>query len=495
MSFSSRRTRRAVIYGRVSKLAPGVTHGRSVDSQIELGLAWANREGVTVVGVHRDDGASAYNTKAKRAGWREVMAALTLGEANELWAWEVARASRDRDVWTKLIRTCQANDTILTINDRSHDPNDPDDAFMLDLMAALAIRESAQTQKRILRDVRRLAEQGRPHGKLPWAYTREYDPKTGQLLKQVPNPDTAPVLREMARRYLGGESMYAIARDLNARGVPSPETLRQRRKHGPDHPPIDWRPGEVKEQLVSPTNAGLRTHNGEVVAQAAWDPILTAEEHAQLRAQLVRPGQTNWRDGGARHLLTGIATCGVCGAKIRAVKNRGYPSYACAGLTGNGSTCVARVEKPVDALVTYRAVLRLQDEQLVERLAQLQAESNRSAGEAVRSVVELKGRLRRFEESAASSLDPRAVESFARVVADISDQLRVAEAAVEAAGVVSPLLLSVAGPDAPERWAGLSVAQQRQIVRILFRVVIHKSSRKRGARGFDDSTIETIPLL
>ena len=82
------------------------------------------------------------------------------GEVDELWVWEVSRASRDRPVYAALIGACMAQDVKITVNGRVHDPNDPDDAFMLDLGAALAVKESALTSKRIRRDVAARAAAG-----------------------------------------------------------------------------------------------------------------------------------------------------------------------------------------------------------------------------------------------------------------------------------------------------------------------------------------------
>ena len=493
MSFYPGRERRVVIYGRVSKLLSGEKQGRSVDSQIEAGKAWAEREGVSVVGIYRDDGVSAYNPRAKRAGWRQVMTAISLGEASELWVWEVSRASREREVWTKLIRTCQANDAILNINGRPHDPNDADDAFMLDLMAALAIRESAQIQKRISRRMQQSAEKGWPHGKIPWAYRRIYDQETGALVAQVPHEERGPILREMVDRFLAGESINSITRDLNRRGIPSPpQVRRQRNSNSSDESLIPWIPAYVRKQLLSPANAGLRQFRGAVVGPASWEGIITAEEHRSIRAILTSKDRRTNRDGAARHLLSGIAECGVCGSRLRRVNTRGHSYYQCPGSDTTNGRCVARVQDKMDALVTYLAVEKLRDPQLAERLAKLHDESSRSAGDAVRRVAELRARLRRFEDQAAQSSDEYVTESFARVVSDIARQIREAEAELNtiAAGV-PPLVLATAGPDAAQRWDALSLPQRKQIVRTLFRVIVHRSPY-RGPR-FRPETVEVRP--
>jgi hypothetical protein len=49
-----------------------------------------------------------------------------------------------------------------------------------------------------------------------------YDPETRHLIRQEPNPTTAPFVREIARRLLTGEALYALAADLNVRGIRAP---------------------------------------------------------------------------------------------------------------------------------------------------------------------------------------------------------------------------------------------------------------------------------
>jgi hypothetical protein len=55
----------------------------------------------------------------------------------------------------------------------------------------------------------------------------------------------------------------------------------------------------------------------------------------------------SWRDGSIKHLLAGIAECGVCSAPCRRVKNRNTPSYAC-----TARFCVTRSQQHLDQFVT-----------------------------------------------------------------------------------------------------------------------------------------------
>lgn len=498
---ASQGDRRAVLYGRVSKAAvrrgaerasQDDNNSKSVDQQLDILTAQARREQATVVGLFRDDGVSAsrFAGGKVREGWQLTMQAILTGQATELWVWEISRATRDRPVWATLINACIAQHILININGKVHDPLDPDDGFMLDLLAALAVRESAVTSKRILRDVKARAANGLPHGKIPYGFRREYHPVTRVLLRQIPDPITAPIVEEMVRRVLAGESMYAIAADLDSRGIPSPETTRSRRVHG-DHAVVSaWRGDEVRDQVLSPAAAGLRVHNGAVVAEAAWPAIITAADRAALLARFNAPGRREWF-GPVKHLLTGIAECGVCGSPLRRVKNRGYPSYACPGPRGRGDSCVTRLQAPVDAMVTAHILGRLSDPGLMEEVARRQAGEESAVSESTRELVELRGRMAEFEESAKTRTG-LAAEAVLRIIDDYAAQIEAVEVRMTRSSGLPRYVVDVAGPRSDVAWSALSLLSQRQVIRALVRVVVHRSSRPRGKRGFDRDTIEII---
>lgn len=467
-----------------------------MDQQLDILLAQARREKVIVVGPYRDDGISAsrYAKGKTRAGWQQTVNAILAGEVDELWVWELSRASRDREATANLMQACVANNVVLNVGGKMHDPNDPDDGFMLDLLAALAVRESAATAKRIQRDVDARAAAGTPHGKVPFGFARQYHPVTRVLLAQVPDPDTAPILRELVRRVLAGEAMYAIAADLNARGVPSPETVRRIRVHGEDAVRSPWRGDEIRDQLLSPTAAGLRVHKGEILGPASWAPIISEIERARLLAVLRPPGRRQWF-GPVRHMLTGIAACGVCTTPLRAVKNRNTPSYCCPGADKRGASCVCRAMRPLDAYVAGLAIRRLADPLFLEAISVREDGAQVRAGELRDELGVLRVRLARREAEAMDCDDDVVVASFGRVVAGLAGRIRGLER--ELAGLVSvpAAVIAAAGPDAAATWRNHAddVVWQRQMVRALLRVVVHPVGR-RGVRGFDPSTVEVTPL-
>ncbi len=110
--------------------------------------------------------------------------------------------------------------------------------------------------------------------------------------------------------------------------------------------------------ISSPTYASLRTHQGEVVGEGNWPPLISVEEHERLLAIFADPARrtTTHRGSEPRRLLTGIARCGVCGAGMRwlGANTRTTPRYLCAA-----HSCVGRRSDMVDALVTETVIERL----------------------------------------------------------------------------------------------------------------------------------------
>ena len=158
------------------------------------------------------------------------------------------------------------------------------------------------------------------------------------------------LIREAARRILAGDSLRGICLDWNEAGYASPRGAR-------------WTTQTLRRMLLSPRLAGLREHHGKLY-QGNFPAILDPETWQAVRAILTDPARMTTAVGGAaRHLLTGIIFCGVCGAKLRTTrygKDR-VVYYRCPSRSDGGRNCVARKASDVDGLI-LRAVFRAVEE-------------------------------------------------------------------------------------------------------------------------------------
>lgn len=479
-----------VIYGRVSRLTTkGEVQGeaKSVDEQIAECRAVAAREGWSVVAEHRDDGISASRfAKGKaRPGWQSTMDLITSGKVQLLTVWEISRASRDRAVWTALLAACQENDVKIATGGKVHDPADPDDGFMIDLISALAVRESAMTSKRVRRAVRASIAAGKPPGKIPYGYRRVYDTISRDLIRQEIDPESGSIVREIARRILTGETTWGIATDLNKRQVPTPGA-HQRARNGEETSAGRWDITTVKRVAVSPTYCAIRTHKGAEVSEGQWPILITEQDHAILKAKLCDPARVTVRDNATKHLLSGLLECGLCGAACYSHRNGKIPSYEC---RGKAKPCLIRATRWVDQFVTDVIVARMgQDDALA---AYATDGDNAAAADAAEELTALKTRYDAFVDAGADG--ELSAAALARIEAKLLPQIADAERRATIK-VASPVVAELAGPSARAVWDGWGLPQRREAIRALVKIRLLPARRGVRVNGvqFDPDAVQII---
>lgn len=455
---------RAVIYTRVS--SDPNDRGRSVTEQETECRAVCERNGWAVTAVYSDNdrSASRYATK-ERTQYRRLVRHVEAGRADVLVVWESSRGTRDLAEYVTLRALLESRGVLLSYSGRTLDMTDAADRFTATLDAVLAERESDETRKRVLRAVRSNADKGRPHGKLLFGYRREYDPVTRELISQVPDPVTGEVVREAARRVLSGETPYAVAQDFNQRGVMPPRGSER-----------GWDLTQVKRLCINPGYAAKRVHQGKVVGDATWPPLISEADHLALVAKLGDPRRRTQRDSAIKHLLSGIAVCGVCGGRMRVQKNRGFLAYLCVD-----GFHVSRREDDVDAYVTEVTLQRLERPDLSDLMA---SEPDADTAAALAEAHEKRARLDGFYDAAAAGeLTPQALS---RIEARLLPEIEVAEKRA-LPRFTSPLVTEIAGSEVRERWERLPLTAKREVITTLITVRIMPSTR--GRRTFDPDAV------
>lgn len=459
-----------VLYGRTSD---DVSEGKSVDDQLAELRKWATSTGRGVVAELRDDGISASRfAKGKaRPDWAKAVDLITTGAVDELAVWEVSRSTRDRAVWAALIAACIEQGVDLAVNGKVHDPADPDDGFMLDLGAALAVRESAVIAKRTKRAVDSRALAGRPHGTVPYGYRRVIDPDTGRTIGREVDPVTGPVVQEIVRRLLAREPAMSVAKDLNRRDI-----LTATGK--------PWVGGNLRTLALRPTYAGLRVHDGKVLEVAAtWPPLVTMAQHEQLVAVFADPARDKFRNPThVKHLGTGIFKCGrpECGGTMRVLKD----GDRAAAYTCRKCHKVSRNQDLVDQVVVG-AVVRFLSRPDV--MAELTDQDDTEQQAAAAEVARLKGKLRELREKVdAEVID---LDDYGHFKGKWQRDLKEAERRARPKWL-PPAVVEVAGPDAAARWKATLIGSKRAILDALFDVTIHPVGRGNQHTPFDPSAIK-----
>lgn len=462
---------RAVIYTRVSSDAAG--QGRSVSEQEAECRAICEREGWTVAEVLTDNdiGASRHSGKARPA-WGRLAEVLQPGDV--LVTWEASRAQRDLGVYVQMRDLCAERGVMLSYSGRLYDLSRGDDRFGTGLDALLAEREAEQTRERVLRAKRAGALAGRPNGRLPYGYRRQINMTTGATDGWIPDEVTAPVVREIAKRVLAGESLWSIGRDLTARGVPAPAT--QKNAAGM------WRPQRMRVMITSPSYAGLRVHRGQTASIGQWEPLFTEVDHRRLVAILKNPSRST-QGAEPKHLLTGIAKCGVCGAGMRyfGPKSIKTPRYLC-----ERKSCVSRRVDRVEELVIEVLFRILEDPDTMRYFADADGSDLDTVAEELQV---LRLRLDEAADMFADAIIDRL--QLARIEKKLRPRIDELEGRMRYVAP-SPVIANLMGPDVELRWVALTPREQRAVVRELLDVTIKPSTAK-CARTFNPDDVDITP--
>lgn len=180
-------------------------------------------------------------------------------------------------------------------------------------MDAVTGQESDKEANRLRREPEHAGQQSRGYGgRRPFGYE-----PGGMELRH----DEAVVVRELTERLLAGESLRALAAEMNQRGVSTVYSG-------------FWRTSTLRTLLATPRLAGLSSHKGEVVGEAQWPAIISREQHEQIRT-ILGAQQRVLRGGSTMNLLTSMVVCGSCGERMSASQRRGRdPRYVCHATVG-----------------------------------------------------------------------------------------------------------------------------------------------------------------
>lgn len=358
--------RNAGIYARISSDRDGDALG--VQRQVEDCERLAASRGWRVAGTYVDNDVSAYNGRVRKE-YRRLLDDIACGAIDAVVVWHLDRLHRQPSELEEFFAVCDRaglQDMASVTGDT--DLSTGDGRFMARILGAVSSKESDDKSRRIRRKQQELALSGAPAGggSRPFGYEDN---------KRALRPDEAAVVRELAGRFLAGESLRSLCGDLAERGV-----LTSKGKA--------WSPPSLRRMLGSARISGQREHKGEIVAQGQWEAIITPEQTARIRAILSDEGRRTNRTA-RRYLLAGLLRCERCGetlvARPRADGTRRYVCASGPGQAGCGRTYIAA--DPVELLVQEAVLYRLDSPELARAVrgrprdkdaAQAQREADRA---------------------------------------------------------------------------------------------------------------------
>jgi site-specific DNA recombinase len=472
---------RVVIYLRIS-------HDDDLDRQgVQRQLAdcqrYCEREGWTVVAVLEDNDISASELSTKfRPGYDAVVGMVAANEVDVVLCWTFDRLyRRPAELENFLPLIDRHHVRLITVDGTEVSPGEG--ALVARIRAAVAAEEVRKVKVRTRRKKLSDAETGKKHGRTPFGWNDDGSAKPGE----------AEHVAELVERLLAGDSLKAISRDWQARGVPVPR-LRQKVKaadgtwlkdaEGKVVRELHERPWDsegLKALARRASNAGLRSYvddNGEQLTTTGyWEQIVTEDQWRSVCSLLdsrKRPGPTR------NYLLSGLVTCGGCGGKAAGTR-RGSTARSGKVTIMTVYRCMdcVKVSVPVDftdAHVEEATVARLQADDFAELLGAARESASQAALQKVQALRAKKSALvRQFTKGRLTE------DELEDGLDEVNRDLRAAEAEADrlTSGRTSALH-GLTGPEAEARWAELADKpdRKRAVVALLWDITMLPRDRE-----------------
>ncbi|PZE71624.1 recombinase family protein [Curtobacterium sp. MCBD17_019] len=321
-----------------ARLSRATEESTSIARQRQAIQDTARQRGWELVRIETDNDVSATRTRLDRPGLNAVRDAIAAGDADAVLVWKLDRIARSVVDFGLLL-----DDGLQIVSCMEPlDTTTPMGRAMAEILQVFAAMEARTIGQRVSSSRKHLATIGRfPGGQPPYGYRSVPMPGgTGRTLEV--DPDEAAIVRKAVDAVLGGESMYAVLKELDEAGV--------RTRRG-----LSWTLTTFPRVLCSEAMLGRARFQGKTVRDdnglplTPFPPILTLEEHDQLVARFAPDAEHAERTRAGRRkasrLLSGLLYCESCNSRL-VVRTNNHPSrppvYFCPS-RGTGVVCTARV--------------------------------------------------------------------------------------------------------------------------------------------------------
>jgi site-specific DNA recombinase len=450
------------VYARISSDVVG--EGLGVARQEADCRALAEGRGWRVVACYIDNDVSAYSGK-RRPQYERMLADVEGGHVGGIVAWHPDRLHRSPTELEHFITVVERTRcTVATVQAGELDLTTPSGRMTARIVGAVARGESEHKSARIRRKLQQNAAEGRHHGgERPFGWNND---------RVTAREDEAEIVRYAVAEIAGGGALRAIARHLEAAG--------SRNRDG-----APWTETTIRNMIVRPRNVALRSYKGEVVGQGQWEPLVTRESWNAAMRVLTHPSRRSTISREPKHLLSGIARCGVCAAMVRAagtVDRRGVrrPVYRCPA--GHVSRSQNRVDEQIVAVVLARLSMPDAAEVFFHKPSLPDDRDYGAEAEVLRV------RLSDAAEDYAEGLLTR--EQLLAVTSRIRPEVRQLEAQIPRPAPDSRNVLTLAqASDVHAAWDALGLPARRMVVGTLMTVTLQRATR---GPVYDPTTVRIV---
>lgn len=272
-------------------------------------------------------------TKGRRPMYERMLNDIRAGAIDAVVAWDLDRLHRRPVELEGFIDLAEAHRIALATVGGDADLSTDNGRLFARIKGAVGAAEGERKAARQRAAAKQRAAAGKAWGPRAFGYTEG----NAELVEIE-----ADAVRAAYSEVLGGASLGSIATAWNAAGIATTKGN-------------TWRSAQVRQMLISARYAGLRSYNGEIVGPAEWQAIVTEDVWRSVQRILADPARRRGPTRGRKHMLTGLAVCGHCGALMGSgiASSTGAAVYRCKSCL-KVSRAVAAVDEYVTAIVVER---------------------------------------------------------------------------------------------------------------------------------------------
>ena len=287
----------------------------SPDSQMEKIREYAAKNGLLLLSeyIFHDDGISG-RAAEKRPGFQQMIATAKdpSHPFDTIIVWKFSRFARNQEesIFYKSILRSKCKVDVVSVSE-------PLIAGPFGSLIERIIEWMDEFYSvRLAEEVKRSMTVNAKNGTLQATPSFGYRVENRQL---VIVPEEAEIVREIFRRFISGDAMFRIAKDLSARGV------RTHRGNPFENRTIDYilnNPVYLGKLRWTPTGRTRRNFKNEdsIISAALHEPIIDAETWGAAQARCAELKKSYKRYGKPsserKHWLCGVVRCSACGATL-----------------------------------------------------------------------------------------------------------------------------------------------------------------------------------
>ena len=414
--------------------------------------------------VFRDESISA-SKKVPRPAYNKMMQAIEAGQYDGLLVYDLDRLTRKPMELEEFIDLAERKNIQLANVSGDVDLSTSGGRMTARIKGAVAKQEAERIGERVKAAHKQRAQQGLPPKAMRlFGYDKDFN-----IIE-----DQAQAIRDAIEYILAGNSLLSAVKFFEP--FPTVQKKTGRTTTG------NWQYATVREIITRPFIAGISTLNGVEYGKGQWEAIIDEETHRAIVDHLAK--KESPRKGiyaTDKHLLSGIAICGLCSGKLYSHTTPPYngrkaqTQYFCRKQYG-GCGKIGRNEQKLDEYIGEVVKAALAQSTPVEPVEDDYTDEIAE----INATIEELGQLR--NDKVISTADWAKAVSEERTKLDALQKKQAEQVASNAA------MKGVEGFD----WDSATIKQKRSVLTQLVESIVVNPVKRGTGRTLDYSAIEII---